>query len=927
MAILTTKRLIKRLRASKTQDEERKIIADECANIRSELQDPDNKLYAARIAIKLIFISMMGYPIQWSYMEIVKMCAAAKTHKEKRVAYLALSLLLHSNNEFLMMATATMRNDIESGNQYHASLALAAAGCVGNEEMLRDLVPVIVNTLDPNNPPYLKKKALLVAMRTVMKDPDSAESFIEPCYASFEDKSHATVLAASQLAFTLCETIPSIAKPKFVGRVSLVCKLLNALYNAPKTGDHVIGGIADPFLQCALVRLLSVLADSVPPEKYKLVEETLGRLAEGKGTKRTDKIGPKVAVQFEAARTIIYINASQELKEKATNGLTEALSVNDNTLKYASLSLLSELARYTNDKTNLQRHRRTILACLRQPSHTLKRRALTLLVLLADYPSAKSLVAELLEYIDSVTGSPIIDKDGTGVNQQKIIQQSVDPELLNELISSVGFVCETYSAGDKWRMRTLARLLAKAGTTIATGTGATGRTVSEAEASSSTNSTVLALLSSCCGLIQRTPSLHQYAAQQTYKTIMGTEGSGDDDADDYSCFGNLTPPIIMLCLFVLGEFCDTLFNTAIGGAQFDPTTLINRITQIISLASTTAPGAASEIQRYGLTCNAKIAAKWCSICRGAPAQVTPVMQAALSCLAIYTQAADTDVQQRAMELGTLLSLAERNPNEVKSVLDRIQPPKETKMEVKSARKMRKPNVAIDDVPADADAASIEGPSSNMANQQPQQQMPGQPQLLLQPEAQMAGPSVAAPAPQPQANLLDMIIGGSSPASSSATPQMAPVASGSSDLLSLISGGAPMGSSSNTPASSGASLLGLQGNGMTMGMDMNMNSNSSPFGRQDFKNGFVGLFHKARPVEGGIECLFTLVPNGNIQVQLEYNIMPTYRLLTKPVAMSGANTTQMIRILGNAPYPLRVRVGWNAGQGMSYNVVTIDNAML
>eukprot|EP00766_Chilomastix_caulleryi_P005097 gnl/Chilomastix_caulleri/651.p1 GENE.gnl/Chilomastix_caulleri/651~~gnl/Chilomastix_caulleri/651.p1 ORF type:complete len:224 (+),score=73.38 gnl/Chilomastix_caulleri/651:59-730(+) len=223
--------------------------------------------------------------------------------------------------------------------------------------------------------------------------------------------------------------------------------------------------------------------------------------------------------------------------------------------------------------------------------------------------------------------------------------------------------------------------------------------------------------------------------------------------------------------------------------------------------------------------------------------------------------------------------------------------------------MRKPTVAIDELrdtqQDEGDGAqNIYETADNSGVQQPMQQQQQQaPQM----------PQVTQP-PQ-QANLLDLIIGGPTTSTSNPTsPNSGATSSGASSLLSLISGGA--GASAGSPTNTSQSITG-----------MDLMGAGSPFGRQDFKNGFVAVHHKSRPVEGGIECMFTTIPNGNVQIQLEFNVMPTHKLMTRPPAQAGSNTQQLIRIMGNTPYPLRIRVGWNDGQNVGSSIVVIDNAMI
>jgi hypothetical protein len=82
----------------------------------------------------------------------------------QRVGYLGLMLLLDERQEVLMLVTNSLKNDLNSRNQYTVGLALCALGNICSGEMARDLGPEVDRLLASQNP-YLRKKAALCASR------------------------------------------------------------------------------------------------------------------------------------------------------------------------------------------------------------------------------------------------------------------------------------------------------------------------------------------------------------------------------------------------------------------------------------------------------------------------------------------------------------------------------------------------------------------------------------------------------------------------------------------------------------------------------------------------------------------------------------------------------------------------------------------
>lgn len=99
--------LIKTVRAAKTAAEERAIIQQESANIRTSIKEEIVDHRHRNIA-KLLYMNMLGYPTHWGQMECLKLIASPY-YTDKRIGYLGLMILLDETQELLTMVTNHMK--------------------------------------------------------------------------------------------------------------------------------------------------------------------------------------------------------------------------------------------------------------------------------------------------------------------------------------------------------------------------------------------------------------------------------------------------------------------------------------------------------------------------------------------------------------------------------------------------------------------------------------------------------------------------------------------------------------------------------------------------------------------------------------------------------------------------------------------------
>ncbi|KAK6931085.1 Clathrin/coatomer adaptor, adaptin-like, N-terminal [Dillenia turbinata] len=408
--------MIRAVRACKTAAEERAVIRKECAAIRAAVSENDQD-YRHRNLAKLMFIHMLGYPTHFGQMECLKLIAAAG-FPEKRIGYLGLMLLLDERQEVLMLVTNSLKQDLNHSNQYIVGLALCALGNICSAEMARDLAPEVERLLqfrDPN----IRKKAALCSIRIIKKVPDLAENFINAAASLLKEKHHGALITGVQLCTDLCRVSEEALEYFRKKCTESMVKLLKEVVNSPYMPEYDIAGIADPFLHIRLLRFLRVLGQG-DADASDLMNDILAQVA----TKSESNKNAGNAILYECVETIMSIEDNSGLRVLAINILGRFLSNRDNNIRYVALNMLMKAI--TVEGQAVQRHRATILECVKDNDASIRKRALELVYLLVNETNVMPLVKELIEFLE------VSDQDFKGDLTAKIcsIVEKFSPEKI-----------------------------------------------------------------------------------------------------------------------------------------------------------------------------------------------------------------------------------------------------------------------------------------------------------------------------------------------------------------------------------------------------------------------------------------------------------------------------------------------------------------
>lgn len=457
--------LIRKVRQCKTASEERAVIAKESAMIRTAIRE-EQVHFRHRNVAKLLFMHMLGYPTHFGQLECMKLTASPH-FPEKRIGYLGMLLLLSEEAEVLMLATNALKSDLTSDNKFVAGLALCAIGNLATADMSRDLAPEVDKHLkSPLS--YLRKKACLAMSRCLNKCPDMVEDFVERVTGMLKDKNHGVIITVVQLMTQVLmidyqnaleedeDPFQTDCRKAFLLLVPNLTKMLRNLTGGGYNTDHEVSGVSDPFLQVQLLTLLRLLGTN-NEQASEDMNDVLAQVATNTDTSKN----AGNAILYECVLTIMGVESEDGLRVLAVNILGRFLLNRDNNIRYVALNTLAKclveqkqgerdagdnaLVAAKDGEANsamsaLQRHRTTVVDCLKDPDVSIRQRALELIYHLVNQDNVQQLTAELLNYL---VLCPREHRSDIGARILKVVDR--------------------FSPDDRWRVDTLITTLTIAG--------------------------------------------------------------------------------------------------------------------------------------------------------------------------------------------------------------------------------------------------------------------------------------------------------------------------------------------------------------------------------------------------------------------------------------------------------------------------------
>ncbi|KIY52732.1 Adaptor protein complex AP-2 alpha subunit [Fistulina hepatica ATCC 64428] len=430
------------IRGARVRELEEKRINKEMANIRKKFKDGNLDGYQKKKYVaKIIFTYILGYKVDVGHMEAVNLISSSK-YSEKQIGYLAVTLLMHENSDFLRLVVNSIRKDLDSNSEIDNCLALHAIANVGGSEMADALVEDVHRLLiSPTSQNFVKKKAALTLLRLYRKHPDvfPVSDWALRIVSLLDDPDLGVVICVTSLVMAMAQDNLDAFAACYT---KVVDRLHRIVIDGEYTSTYAYYKVPSPWLQVKFLRLLQYYPPPSDPTVRNVLQKVLHTIMQNSGetTRNVQHNNAQHAVLFEAISLAIHLDTNSPLVHTAASLLAQFISSRETNVRYLGLDAMAHLAARADSLEPIKMQQKTIILSLRDKDISVRRRALDLLYSMCDTDNSEVIVGELLRYI-----------------------RVADYALREEMVLKIAILTEKYANSYKWYVDTILQLLSTAG--------------------------------------------------------------------------------------------------------------------------------------------------------------------------------------------------------------------------------------------------------------------------------------------------------------------------------------------------------------------------------------------------------------------------------------------------------------------------------
>ncbi|KAL1918759.1 uncharacterized protein VTP21DRAFT_2781 [Calcarisporiella thermophila] len=279
--------------------DERTVVVGEIRALREKLSKPHISTSKQReYVICLLLCHFLGHDVSFGYIHAVTLTQNARTLAEKRVGYLACSLLLDPENELCLLLVNTFQRDIESDRDAEVCIALNALCYLMNPALVPVMFPHLEKKLHHRSMSVRQKSVRVLGIAYKMA-PDAINNVELVAQRLLRSESVGVVSSALDLYFDILKRVPE----KFPDACHILLQMLSTIVEGRVPEYYYYHGEPAPWMQIKCLRILAHLIQDdlrLSEDVAPVLLSVLRRAEEG--------VDAALAVVYECMRTVAVLH-------------------------------------------------------------------------------------------------------------------------------------------------------------------------------------------------------------------------------------------------------------------------------------------------------------------------------------------------------------------------------------------------------------------------------------------------------------------------------------------------------------------------------------------------------------------------------------------------------------------------------------------
>ena len=383
--------LITEIGECRSKQQEDKIMKEEQILLKELISKPNTNMKKRKeYLIRAIYLEMLGHDASFAYLFAVNL-TQDKNIMNKRVGYLACSLLLDSDSEFYILLVASLQKDLQSDNWLEVDMALGAIAHYSNSLIIQAVSEPVMKLME-HRVVQIRKKVVMVLYKFYQIDKNSVPDIDYRMKKLLCDVDPSVMAATLPYYKEVSRENPDSMKPVISALVSILKQTIEN--RLPK--EFIYHKFQGPWIQNSILEILGYLGKDDQQSSEQIYEVL--NLCFKNADNAKNNIG--YATMYQCVKTICNIYPNDKLIQIASECVARFLKSDSPNLRCTGIIGLGLIIQI-NPKF-VMNFQSIIVECMEVNDETLKKYTFNLLYKMTNINNVEIIVEKMIKYLSDM---------------------------------------------------------------------------------------------------------------------------------------------------------------------------------------------------------------------------------------------------------------------------------------------------------------------------------------------------------------------------------------------------------------------------------------------------------------------------------------------------------------------------------------------